>query len=390
MSIHTFVFAGGGTGGHLYPGLAIADALRDRLGDSVRSFFICSTRPLDAEILTAARAEFLPLPAEPFGLHPKRLLKFLRAWPGSVASAERILRGLGSARVPSVEVIAMGGFVAAPVVDAARRLAMPITMVNLDATPGRANKWIARKATRVLTAADPGPAFPDWQRTPPIVRREALPPGDRAACRSLLNLDPQRPVIFFTGASQGAQSVNDLALSLAHRGVFSEGRWQIIHQTGGKSDPASVRATYAQLGIPALVEPFFHTMGPLWGAADLAVSRSGAGNVAEAWASATPTVFLPYPYHKDEHQKHNARVLVAAGAAALCRDLIDPRLNDANPAPAGSTAPGAVIESLLADAPRREAMRAAYASLGPANGADLIASSLAQHAQLTVLRSTTR
>ena len=125
MSIHTFVFAGGGTGGHLYPGLAIADALRDRLGDSVRSFFICSTRPLDAEILTAARAEFLPLPAEPFGLHPRRLLKFLSAWPGSVASAERILRGLGSARVPSVEVIAMGGFVAAPVVDAARRLACP-------------------------------------------------------------------------------------------------------------------------------------------------------------------------------------------------------------------------------------------------------------------------
>ncbi|MDX2017218.1 MAG: UDP-N-acetylglucosamine--N-acetylmuramyl-(pentapeptide) pyrophosphoryl-undecaprenol N-acetylglucosamine transferase [Planctomycetota bacterium] len=390
MSIHTFVFAGGGTGGHLYPGLAIADALRARLGENVRTLFICSTRPLDAEILAANRAEFLPLPAEPFGLHPKRLFKFVRSWPGSVFAAERVLRGLSSPRVPSVDVVAMGGFVAAPVVAAASRLSIPITMVNLDATPGRANKWIAHKADRVLTAADPGPAFPAWQRVPPIVRREALPPGDRAACRQLLNLDPERPVVFFTGASQGAQSINDLALSLARRGVFSAGRWQIIHQTGGKSDPAAVRAVYAQLGIPALVEPFFHTMGPLWGAADLAVSRSGAGNVAEAWASATPTVFLPYPYHKDEHQKHNARVLVEAGATVLCSDLINPALNDPHPAPAGSQAPGVVIEALIADASRREAMRAAFGPLGPACGADLIASSLAQHAQLSVLQATTR
>lgn len=365
MKPRVFVFAGGGTGGHLFPGLAIAEQLRAR-EPSVRCIFACSTRPLDAEILSAEKAEFVPIPAEPFALSPRRMLRFVLRWGGAVR-ASRMLLGSLAEEGANVDVVAMGGFVAAPFVQAAHVEHRPVTMVNLDATPGRANRWIARKAKRIFTAAEvPGKG---WTQIAPIVRIAARPPGSQAHCRTALGLAADRPTLLVTGASQGAQTINQLLISLVteHPQAFKADGWQVIHQTG-KGGDAAAREAYQAAGIPAVVRPFFQEMGAVWGAADAAVSRSGAGSVAEAWAACVPTVFMPYPYHRDLHQRANALPLARRGACIIAPDAID--------ATANVGGAGKVILEILATPEKRATIRRAIGDLGPANGAEFLADQL--------------
>lgn len=354
------VFAGGGTGGHVFPALAIAEQLAAG-ATPPRMLFLCSTRPLDAEILRREQvageaATFSPVPAQPFGVRPRALWKFVSTWGSAVAASRQMLRDL-RATCPRVVVVAMGGFVAAPVAQAARAEKLPILLINLDAVPGKANRWISRHATRVLTAARVHGGAPGWSEIPPIVRAGAAWSGTRADARAELALDPERPTLMVTGGSQGAGSINQLMALLAGRGDLAG--WQVIHQAG--KDEAEVAAAYAKAGVPACVRAFFRPMSPCWGAADVAVSRAGAGSVAEAWANRVPTVFLPYPYHRDQHQAFNARVLVDAGAAVCPTDHVDSNSNAADA--------GEVIRALVSDAARRGAMRQALERLGPANGA---------------------
>jgi UDP-N-acetylglucosamine--N-acetylmuramyl-(pentapeptide) pyrophosphoryl-undecaprenol N-acetylglucosamine transferase len=363
MTQRTIVFAGGGTGGHIFPALAIAEELRDR-DAGARCVFLCSERPLDAEILGREGAEFRPIPAKPVGARPRALVAFLRSWGPSVRAVRRVIREQRAAG-REVQLVAMGGFVAAPGAQGARAEAAPVLLVNMDAIPGKANRWIARRADWVVTSL-PARGF-SWERVPPIVRRAARARGDVAACRRALGLDPAKPTLLVTGASQGARSINRLLMKLVAQNPMGFTSWQVIHQTGAGED-GPVRTAYAAAGIPAEVRPFFERMAEPWGAADLAVSRAGAGSVAEAWANGTPTLFLPYPYHADQHQKHNAAPLVEAGGALIAEDLID----EARNAPEA----GRLILDLMHSRARRDTMRAALARLGPADGASRIAALL--------------
>jgi UDP-N-acetylglucosamine--N-acetylmuramyl-(pentapeptide) pyrophosphoryl-undecaprenol N-acetylglucosamine transferase len=351
-----FVFAGGGTGGHIFPALAIAE----HLGDA-RCVFVCSDRPLDAEILRKERAEFRAIPAKPMGLRPRAVVRFLKSWGPSVRASRAVIRECGGS---SVTVVAMGGFVAAPAAQAAHAERVPVVLVNMDAVPGKANRWIARRASRIVTSA---PA-PDetWERVPPIVRAAARASGNPAQCRAALGLDAASRTLLVTGASQGARSINQLVVSLVRdqRRLFDG--WQVIHQTGAGED-AAVASAYREAGIAAVVRPFLDTMGLAWGAADLAVSRAGAGSVAEAWANAVPTLFLPYPYHRDQHQRRNAEPLVTAGAAVIETDPV-----------IGGRGAGPTLSGLLESGSRRGTMRQAYQALGPADGARRIAAILQQ------------
>lgn len=370
QSNRAFVLAGGGTGGHIFPNLAIAEQLELLIGRRPRCVFAVSARPLDAQILKDESREFEVIPAEPFVFRPRGFLKFLNSWGRSVRAARELLQKLKRDH-GRVDVVATGGFVSAPVAQAARVERVPVTLVNLDATPGRANRWIARHAARVFTAAET-PSV-NWPVIRPLVRAAAMAPGDARACRTKLGLDPDRPVLFVTGASQGAGTINKLLVALIekHASDFVSRGWQVIHQTGPRTDAKDIensRGALKSAGISAIVEPFFREMGVAWGAADLAISRSGAGSVAEAWANATPSVFLPYPYHKDQHQRANAAILVRAGACVVEDDLIDPAKN------AGRA--GATLLDLMRDDVKREAMRAALKSLGPADGATTVARAL--------------
>lgn len=364
----TYIFAGGGTGGHLYPGLAIAERIRER-DAGAEVLFLCSDKGLDAKLLSAEGAAFEAIPARPLSMRPMGLVRLISKWGECVRRSRAVIRRVRAAG-REAHVIAMGGYVAAPAAQAARAERAALTLVNLDATPGKANRWIARKAGLVVTAAAVE-GFEDWRRIPPVVRRAAKAVGTPAMCREKLGLDPSRLALFVTGASQGSRSINELMMAVA---ASPEGRkalrgWQVFHQTGDVGEQVeAVRAGYAAAGVAALVEPYCADMASAWGAAELAVSRCGAGSVAEVWANGVPTVFLPYPYHRDQHQKLNARPLGKAGAAVIEDDQIDPR---ANMEKAGKT-----IVRLLSDSSDRSRMRGAFRPLGPADGAEKAAEAI--------------
>ncbi len=360
----SLVFAGGGTGGHIFPALAIAEALPA----GIACHFVCSDKPLDAEILREAGREtghgFTAIGARPPVAKPKGLVRFLRSWGPSVRAGRALLRQIKGDSADA-RLVAMGGYVAAPMVQAARAEGVKIVLVNLDAAPGRANRWIARHAERVFTSA--AVERPGWERVPPLVRQRARASSTPEACREQLGLDPAVRTLLVTGASQGARSVNRFleAMLARHRAAFDG--WQVLHQTG-KDGVEAMREAYAEAGVLAVVRAFLPAMGEAWGAADAAVSRSGAGSVGEVWANRVPTLFLPYPYHADQHQKLNALPLVEAGAVVLAEDRIEP---EANMAEAGR----ALLE-LLGDASGRARMREALVRLGPADGAGRIAREL--------------
>ncbi|MFO0826939.1 MAG: glycosyltransferase [Phycisphaerales bacterium] len=337
------VLAGGGTGGHISPGLAIAERLRS-LDPSSRPIFACSVRPIDAEMLREADAEFSPIPAEPFGLSPRRLLRCaISGWRGRRAARDLMTRA------GAVHVVALGGFVTAPVVAAARSLGIPVLLVNLDATPGKANRWVASRATRVLSAV-PTPSLPGFaERVIGMpIRRVAIAPTDPVSCREALGLKGDVPTLFVTGASQGATSLNSLMVELVRQRREAFADWQVFHLCG-HGDQASIERAYADAGVRAKVQTFQHRIGLAWGAADLALSRAGANSVAEAAANAVPTLFAPYPYHKDLHQKHNAQPLVDEGCAAMELDLIEPAAN--------MSGLGRTLAELMTDPARRATMR---------------------------------
>lgn len=372
------VFAGGGTGGHLYPGIAVAEEIRARAGLAGRvtkCMFVCSDRPLDAEILGKAGEEFIASPAKPLAMRPRGLARFLRTWGRAVRDARAVLRSAKQhAGDERVVVVAMGGFVAAPVAQAARVEKVPVVLVNLDAVPGKANRlvaWLAQRATFgsvVTTIPVKGPVGASWPTVGPIVREAARATGGQRACRERLALHADVPVLMVTGGSQGAKSINTMmtALAASERELFSG--WQVLHQCG-KGEVDAVRNGYIESGMSAsrvMVREFSDRMGDWWGAADVAVSRAGAGSVAEAWANRVATVFLPYPFHKDEHQRWNAEPLERAGAALLAKDHVDAAKN--------VKAGGELIARLMRDDAARESMQEALGRLGPSDGAAEVAS----------------
>lgn len=347
-------FAGGGSGGHLAPALAIAERIRER-DPAAELLMLCSQRRIDAEMLDAGGIRFEPLPSAAASLHPRRVAAFLRAqWQG-FRRAVAVLR-----RERPEVLVAVGGYASVPGAVAARRLGIPLLLLNLDARPGRANRLVARVADAVATAV-PTPDRPGFASrvVGPPLRRASLAGAEAAACRVELGLRPELPVLLVTGASQGATTLDRLMARwvAAEPGLF-EG-WQVLHL--GPADPGSLQASYAAAGVEAKVAPFLHRMGAAWGAASLAISRGGANSVAEAHANAVPTLFVPYPHHRDRHQAVNAAPLAAIGGAVVAEDRIDPAENMATIAEAA--------RRLLLDPTRRRRMQAALRATPPSDGA---------------------
>lgn len=317
----TILFAGGGTGGHIFPSLAIVERLRET-GCPARPHFLVSTRPLDAQILSKESITYTPLGARPPSLNPVKLFAFGRAFSTSSAQVTQVIH-----QMSAVALVAMGGFVAAPAVWAAHKAGIPVVLVNLDAVPGLANKHMSRFATEVFSAYAT-PVLPKANLVGLPLRRSVVGPADVALARRELGLDPDKETLLVTGASQGAESINNMMIELVGLAQPRKAlrNWQVLHLSG-QADVERVRKAYEAAGVPARVEAFCNAMGMAWRSADIAISRAGAGSVAEAWANAVPTLFFPYPYHKDQHQRLNTAPLLIIGAAKVFTDQIDPAPN---------------------------------------------------------------
>ncbi|MDH3582681.1 MAG: glycosyltransferase, partial [Phycisphaerae bacterium] len=203
MADQTVLFAGGGTGGHLFPALAVAEVLAEQ-ADAPALHFACSDRAIDARLLGGAGAAYTPLGVRPWPRRPWNWPSFLVALRRARAESAGLIR---AERVGLV--VALGGFVSGPVVSAARRSGrrVPSLLINLDAVPGRANRLAARLCDRVCSVhvAAGLPAGTEIVAMP--LRRSVLSGGDQGADRAALGLDAAVPVLLVTGASQGARSV---------------------------------------------------------------------------------------------------------------------------------------------------------------------------------------
>jgi UDP-N-acetylglucosamine--N-acetylmuramyl-(pentapeptide) pyrophosphoryl-undecaprenol N-acetylglucosamine transferase len=361
----TVLFAGGGSGGHLFPVLAIAERLA-RLDSAVCMHFACSARPIDAKILGEAGADFTPLHMEGLPRQPWKWGGFL----GRYMAAKRVSKRLIDAEQVRC-VVATGGFISGPVVGAARARRVATVLVNLDAVPGKANRYLAGKCQRVFSAYRVGGLGVDVEPIAVPLPDRSIGATSASEARLTLGLAPDRPLLLVVGGSQGAQTVNRMMSELLLRDEFAAAldSWQVMHLSGA-ADTEALRADYAARSVVAAVLPFCDRMGLAWAAAELAISRAGANSVAEVVANRAPTLFMPCPFHADLHQKYNAQPLVDVGAAHLINDTKDAQSN------ANSVLP--LLLKLMGDEDARQAMRQRLAELDQGNGADTIAAAVVQ------------
>jgi UDP-N-acetylglucosamine--N-acetylmuramyl-(pentapeptide) pyrophosphoryl-undecaprenol N-acetylglucosamine transferase len=318
MPSKSFFFAGGGTGGHIYPAVAVAEKIAQLDPDAKIHFFI-SQRDIDKHVLSKTSFEYTPLPAVGLSIRPDKLLRFLRLFLTSSKIASEMIR-----KSNSPVVIGIGGYVAAPVCRAAHKLKIPVMLLNVDIVPGKANKLIARWAKRIFVQFDETADYFGRHKNKVAVvgcpLRSTFEKPNPEKAKAALGLDKNKKILLITGASSGSQNINRAVCSLLYNLMFFAGDWQIVHLTG-KSNYDEVKAKYAGTMLKHKVVDYYDDMADLLSAADLLIGRSGAVSVAEYAAASVPSICMPYPYHKDLHQYLNAGKLVEAGAAVIVDDV---------------------------------------------------------------------
>lgn len=326
MATRHFFFAGGGTGGHIYPALAVAEKIA-ALDPAAKIHFFTSSRDIDKHILSNTAFEYTPLPSVGLSLRPDKLWRFCRLF---FASEKIATEAITKSTAPVV--IGVGGYVAAPVCRAAYKLVrrgglkVPVILLNVDIVPGRANKLIARWAKRIFVQFDETAGYFGIHKNKVSVvgcpLRSAFEKPNPQKTKTDLGLDKNKKILLITGASTGSQNINRTVCSLLDNLGNYAGDWQIVHLTG-KANLDEVSAKYAASAIKHKVIDYYDDMANLLAAADLLIGRSGAVSVAEYAAAAVPSICMPYPYHKDMHQYLNAGKLVDVGAAVIVDDLGD-------------------------------------------------------------------
>ncbi|HET9061183.1 MAG TPA: UDP-N-acetylglucosamine--N-acetylmuramyl-(pentapeptide) pyrophosphoryl-undecaprenol N-acetylglucosamine transferase [Acidimicrobiales bacterium] len=317
------VFAGGGTGGHLYPGLAVAAELVERGHDPSTLHFVGAKRGLEArtKALEAFPATFLPGRGLSRSRAPVAVRQNLLAL---VSSAQALVRAVMLfARWRPAVVVSLGGYASFPCVAAAVITRCPIVVVNVDAVAGAVNRWAARFA-KVCAVGAPAVDVPRSVYTGVPVRRSLgavdRSPEGRARARRSLGLPESGWVVAVSGGSLGARSINEAALGL---GVLWAGRTDvcIFHVVGRRDwEVVSPRCPSTSGGLRYIAVPYQEDMASLYAAADVAVQRAGANTVAELALAGVPCVLVPLPGSPGDHQGANARALAATGAGVVVAD----------------------------------------------------------------------
>jgi len=312
--VTTVLFAGGGTGGHLMPALAIADAMV-RLDPSVRPLFVGSRRGVEASVLPQRPWPFELLPFEP--LWRRRWWRNVRL-PFALAASRRAVADLLAREVPAA-VVGTGGYVAGPVVWWAMNRGVPAVLQEQNAFPGLVTRWLAPRARQVhlgfpeaRARLAPGPRTEVFDSGNPIPAPPTPRPA-RAEAKRRLGFPAERLLVFVTGGSQGALAVNQAVAGALAAGSFPEGA-SLLWQCGA---PSLAGFEPFRAAGRVRVEAFLDPVADAYAAADLVVSRAGAMTLAGLAAWGLPSVLVPLPTAAAGHQLANARALADAGAAVL-------------------------------------------------------------------------
>ncbi len=308
--------AGGGTGGHIYPAVAVVDRLKRTVAD-LDVVFIGTRRGLEGAIVPELGYRMRRIISRPL---PRRknagfVYSLLCASVGLVQS----LFILGCDR-PNV-VIGTGGYASGPVVLAARLLGIPILLIEPNSVPGRTVTMLSRYADEIALGFKESIRYFSKGtnlRVTGVPIRSSLLTGSRAAGMNLFDLNPDRKSVFVFGGSRGASSINRAVVD-AVRNLENRDDLQFVIQTGER-DFRWVAEAVAGLGMTCRVYPFIEEMGLAYAVSDLVVCRAGAGAIAEITANELPAILIPYPHATAHHQESNARLLEARGAAKVILD----------------------------------------------------------------------
>jgi len=344
------VIAGGGTGGHLYPGIAVAREILRRSPET-RVTFAGTTRGLEARVIPREGFELDVIRSA--GLKGKSLLSRARGaalLPLGFVDAWRIV----SRRRPDV-VIGVGGYSSGPVVLVASLRRIPTMVLEQNAVPGLTNRLLARRV---------GAAAVNFESTLSYFGTRGFVAGNPVRAEFFETAGSESSKfdrLLILGGSQGAHAINMAMVEAAPRLVRARPGLEVVHQTGER-DLAGVREAYGRDGIGARAESFLDLVAREMTAADLVICRAGATTLAELAAAGCPAVLVPFPAATDDHQRKNAQVLADAGAAVLLDQagLTGERLAD-------------VAGSLLADRPKLAAMSAAIRKFAKPDAAARIA-----------------
>ncbi len=310
------IIAGGGTGGHLFPGIAVAEELKNR-SVGVDILFIGVEHGIEARVLPKERYHAKYLKAEGFvGVSLKKRIRSMMRFFLSFFETYFFLKKIR----PDV-VIGTGGYVSFLPVMVSWLLSVPTVILEQNALPGLSNRILSRIADRICITYERSLSFFPKYKTVltgnPV--REKILRGNREAGLSIFSLSEERFTIFIFGGSSGAKSINKRVVEALEHLIDLKEDIQFLHQTG-KDDYEEVRKSYLSYGYFGTVTPFIFQMPEAYAVADLVVSRAGATTLAEITAVGIPSILIPYPYAASSHQEVNAMRLSSSNAAAMVKE----------------------------------------------------------------------
>ncbi len=353
----TILLAGGGTGGHVFPMLAVGEAIA-QLAPGTRVVYVGTARGIEARVVPEQGGELELLDILPLrGGGVGGFFKGVQHAAASIPAARELVRKLRPEAVLSV-----GGYAGGPVSLAARTLGLPVGILEPNSVLGLSNRLLSPFAVRAFTA------FPETDRyfRPSIVRRFGVPLR-KAFAPAPYTPASDRMSILVLGGSQGAKALNETVPRAISRARDRAAHIEVVHQTGRERE-AEARALYASLGVEnihAEVVPFIDDMAAALTRADLVIARAGASTLAELCAVGRASILVPYPFAADDHQLKNARSLERRGAATCIpqEEATDMRIAEE-------------IGLLILDSGRRALMAKNAAAIGVPDAARRVAEDL--------------
>ena len=353
------ILSGGGTGGHIYPAVAVAEALQRRLGDRVELLFVGAEGKMEMEKVPALGYRIVGLPVA--GLQRRLTLRNLafpfKLW-ASYLKARRVIKDF-----KADVAVGFGGYASAPVLWAAQLMGIPTIIQEQNSYAGKANKWLASKATRICVAYEGAERFFPKDRIVltgnPLRDRFARKGDYRREALEYFGLSADKPVVLVVGGSLGTRTLNNMMKANVDR-IVAEGKLQVIWQTGKYYEREMDEFMAGRPADGIWRNAYIEQMDLAYAAADVVVARAGASTVSELCLVGKPVIFVPSPNVAEDHQTKNARALEEKGAAVLIPDAR--AVTDVFPQ----------IEVLLGDPARLERMSKNILALGISDSADRI------------------